>query len=106
MGCGALSVKTAMRMLNNTGVFLDINATPAKFLHAAFNRRHKIFNCAPTTQILTEVARAAVDGSLRMLIGETVPLDSAIDLITDLEKGRKIGDRGAHPHGRELVRGR
>ncbi|MEV0407624.1 NAD(P)-dependent alcohol dehydrogenase [Actinoallomurus sp. NPDC050550] len=91
---GALPVKTAMRMLNTTGVFLDINATPAKFLHSAFNRRHKIFNCTPTTQTLTEVARAAVDGSLRMPIGETVTLDSAIDLITDLEKGRKIGGKG------------
>ncbi|MET7339183.1 zinc-binding dehydrogenase [Nonomuraea sp. NPDC005650] len=91
---GALPVKTAMRMLNTTGVFLDINATPAKFLHAAFNRRHKIFNCSPTTQILAEVARAAVDGSLGTLIGETVPLESAVDLITDLEKGRKIGGKG------------
>ncbi|MFG1687504.1 NAD(P)-dependent alcohol dehydrogenase [Nonomuraea sp. NPDC049269] len=91
---GTLPVKTAMRMLNTAGVFLDINATPAKFLHAAFNRRHKIFNCSPTTPILTEVARAAVDGSLCMLIGETVTLDSAIDLITDLEKGRKIGGKG------------
>lgn len=91
---GTLPVKTAMRMLNTAGVFLDINATPAKFPHAAFHRRHKIFNCSPTTQILTEVARAAVDGSLCMLIGETVTLDSAIDLITDLEKGRKIGGKG------------
>jgi hypothetical protein len=81
-------------MLNATGVFLDINATPAKFLHSAFRRRHKIFNCAPTTQTLDQVARASLDGSLQMPIGETVTLDSAIGLITDLEKGRKIGGKG------------
>ncbi|MFC0438102.1 NAD(P)-dependent alcohol dehydrogenase [Kutzneria buriramensis] len=90
---GALPVKTAMGMLNATGVFLDINATAAKFLHSVFNRRHKIFFCSATTQILTEVARAAVDGSLRVQIGEIVTLDSAIGLITDLEKGRKIGGK-------------
>lgn len=92
--CGTLAVKTATRMLNTTGVFLDINATPAKFLHSALHRRHKIFNCTPTTQVLTDVARAAVDGTLRMPIGETATLDSAIDLLTDLEKGRKIGGKG------------
>src|SRR5262249_40472794 len=40
---GTLPVGAAMRMLTKTGVFLDINATPAKFLHAALARRHKIF---------------------------------------------------------------
>jgi hypothetical protein len=54
----------------------------------------KVFNCTPTTQTLTEIARAALDGSLRMPIGETVTLDSAINLITDLEKGRKISGKG------------
>ncbi|MFD4600865.1 NAD(P)-dependent alcohol dehydrogenase [Streptomyces sp. NPDC058464] len=91
---GSLPVGTAMRMLKKDGVFLDINATPAKFLHAALIRRHKIFFCKPTTQILTDAARAAVGGHLRMSIGETVPFDSAIDLITSLEKGRKIPGKG------------
>lgn len=91
---GTLPIKTAMRMLTRTGVFLDINATPAKFLHAAVNRRHKIFFCSPTTQILTDAAAAAVAGHLRLPIGETVPLETAIGLITDLEKGRRIGGKG------------
>ncbi|MPY59659.1 NAD(P)-dependent alcohol dehydrogenase [Streptomyces spongiae] len=91
---GALPVKTAMRMLKKGGVFLDINAGPAKFLHAALIRRHKIFFCKPTTQILADAARAAVGGHLRMSIGETVPFESAIDLITGLEKGRKIPGKG------------
>ncbi|MER5806262.1 NAD(P)-dependent alcohol dehydrogenase [Streptomyces mirabilis] len=91
---GSLPVKTALRMLKKNGVFLDINATPAKFLHAALIRRHKIFFCTPTTQILTDAARAAVDGHIRMSIGETVPFASGIDLITSLEKGRKIPGKG------------
>ena len=92
---GTLPVKTAMRMLNKSGVFLDINASPAKFLHSALHRRqHKIFFCTPTTQILTDAAAAATGGSLRASVGETVPLDAAIGLITDLEKGRKIPGKG------------
>ncbi|MFC9688777.1 NAD(P)-dependent alcohol dehydrogenase [Kribbella sp. NPDC056951] len=92
---GTLPVRTAMRMLRKSGVFLDINATPAKFLHAAVNRRrHKIFFCTPTTQILTEAADAAVAGDLGMRAGETVLLGAAIGLIADLEKGRKIPGKG------------
>ncbi|MGW0949266.1 NAD(P)-dependent alcohol dehydrogenase [Streptomyces sp. NPDC002623] len=91
---GTLPVKSAMRLLNKGGVFLDINASPGKFLHSALIRRHKIFFCTPTTQILTHAARAAVEGKIRMSVGETVSLDSAIDLISDLEKGRKIPGKG------------
>ena len=91
---GTLPVRTAMRMLTKTGVFLDINASPAKFLHAALARRHKIFFCKPATQILTDAARGAADGSIRMTVGETVPLEAAAGLITELEKGRKIGGKG------------
>lgn len=91
---GTLPVRAAMRMLTKTGVFLDINATPARFIHAALSRRHKIFFCTPTTQTLTDAARAAADGSIRMPVGETVPLEAAAGLITELEKGRKIGGKG------------
>ena len=91
---GTLAVRAAMRMLTKTGVFLDINASPAKFLHAALARRHKIFFCKPATQILTAVARAAADGGIRMTVGETVPVEAATGLITELEKGRKIGGKG------------
>ena len=91
---GTLPVRAAMRMLTRTGVFLDINASPAKFLHATLARRHKIFFCKPATQILTDVARAAVAGGICMPVGETVPLEAATGLITELEKGRKIGGKG------------
>jgi len=91
---GTLPIKTAMRMLTKTGVFLDINATPAKLLHATVNRRHTIFFCSPTTQILTDAAAAEVAGHLRLPVGDAVPLETAIGLITDLEKGRKIGGKG------------
>jgi NADPH:quinone reductase-like Zn-dependent oxidoreductase len=91
---GSLPVQTAMRLLKKYGVFLDINATPAKFFRAALIRRHKIFFCKPTTQILTDAARAAVGGHVCMSIGERVPLESAIDLITSLETGRKISGKG------------
>ncbi|MFJ5179301.1 zinc-binding dehydrogenase [Streptomyces griseoviridis] len=70
---GALPVKTAMRLLSKADVFLDINATPTKFVHSALIRRHEIYFCTPTTKILTEVAATAVDGHLRASVGDTVP---------------------------------
>jgi NADPH:quinone reductase-like Zn-dependent oxidoreductase len=91
---GTLPVRTAMRMLTKRGAFLDINATPAKFAHSAFVRRHKIFFCTPTTEILTAAAGAAVEGRIRMSVGETITLDDAVDLITRLENGQKIPGKG------------
>ncbi|MEU5029377.1 NAD(P)-dependent alcohol dehydrogenase [Streptomyces milbemycinicus] len=91
---GFLPVKTAMRLLNKTGVYLDINATPAKFAHAAFARRHKIFFCKPDTRTLTAAADRAAVGDIRMSIGETVSLEGATDLIAGLETGRKINGKG------------
>ncbi|MFE2972387.1 NAD(P)-dependent alcohol dehydrogenase [Streptomyces sp. NPDC059340] len=91
---GSLPVRTAMRMLNKTGVYLDINATPAKFAHAALARRHKIFFCEPDTHTLTDAASRGAAGDIRMSIGESVPLATATALITDLEKGRKINGKG------------
>ncbi|MFI6700215.1 NAD(P)-dependent alcohol dehydrogenase [Streptomyces sp. NPDC050509] len=91
---GFLPVKTAMRLLNKTGVYLDINATPAKFAHAAFIHRHKIFFCKPDTKTLTAAADRAAAGDIQMSIGETVPLEGAIDLIAGLENGRKINGKG------------
>ncbi|AXG76752.1 NAD(P)-dependent alcohol dehydrogenase [Streptomyces paludis] len=91
---GFLPVKTATRLLNKSGVYLDINATPAKFAHAAVIRRHKIFFCKPDTKTLTAAADRAAAGGIRMSIGETVRLEDAIGLIAGLEKGRKINGKG------------
>ncbi|MER6959512.1 MULTISPECIES: NAD(P)-dependent alcohol dehydrogenase [unclassified Streptomyces] len=97
---GFLPVKNAMRLLNKTGVFLDINATPAKFGHAAVIRRHKIFFCKPDSQTLTTAADRAAAGDIRMSVGETVPLEGATELITGLETGRKIDGKGLILAGR------
>jgi NADPH:quinone reductase-like Zn-dependent oxidoreductase len=94
---GALPVKTAMQMPNKTGAFLDINATSAKFLHCALVRRHKVFNCAPTTQILTDVAHAAVNGELRMSIGETMPFGYGYETNRRARARPQDCGRGAHP---------
>lgn len=90
---GTLPVKTAMQMLTKHGTFLDINATPRKFLHSALVRRHKIFFCTPTTELLTHVAKAATDGSLTASIGTTTDLDGAIGIIGQLENGLKISGK-------------
>ncbi|NWL31966.1 NAD(P)-dependent alcohol dehydrogenase [Paenarthrobacter nitroguajacolicus] len=91
---GFLPTNIAMKMLNKSGTFLDINATPAKFFHSALFRRHRIFFCTPTTQILTAAAKAAADGHIQPSIGETIPFSSAVDFIAGLENGRKIAGKG------------
>jgi NADPH:quinone reductase-like Zn-dependent oxidoreductase len=91
---GSLPTGTATRMTKPGGKFLDINATPGKFLHAAITRRHKIFNCVPATGILDEIAKLAVAGQLRATVGEIVPLDRSIALITRFERGDHAAGKG------------
>lgn len=92
---GTMSVSAGLRLLKGRGgALLDIHATPGKFIRAFLNRRVKLFFCTPKPEILDAVAAAAVNGAMGVTIGETVPLDEAIRLITGLEKGRKINGKG------------
>jgi len=80
-------------LLREKGRFLDINPTPAKFVRAMFNRRLKVVVCTPRADILDNLARAAKDGKIRLPIAEIVPLTEAIQLITALEAGRRLGGK-------------
>lgn len=92
----AATMTTAMGLglLQQDGVFLDINPTPGKFVRAIFNRQLKPIVCTPRTDILDALARAAEEGKLRLPVAEIVPLSEAIRLMTALEAGRKLGGKG------------
>jgi NADPH:quinone reductase-like Zn-dependent oxidoreductase len=81
-------------LLREGGVFLDLNPSPGKFIRAIFNRRLKPIVCTPRPDILDGLARAASEGKFRLPIAEIVPLSGAIQLITTLEAGRKLGGKG------------
>lgn len=90
----SMSVATGLRMLKKGGAYLDLDPSPAKFIRAMFDRRLKPIIGTPRPDILDAVARAAANGQLRANVGDIVPLDGAIQLIADLEGGRRLGGKG------------
>jgi NADPH:quinone reductase-like Zn-dependent oxidoreductase len=89
-----MSAALAYPLLRRSGVFLDINPMPGKFIRALFDRRLKPIVCSARPDILAEIAGAAANGKLVLPIGEVVPLSQATQLISQLEAGRRIGGRG------------
>lgn len=89
-----MSTTSAYPLLRQHGVFLDINPMPGKFIRALFDRRLKPIVCSARPDILAELAGAAANGKLVLPIGEVVPLSQAVQLISQLEAGRRIGGKG------------
>ncbi|KAA8696750.1 Alcohol dehydrogenase, zinc-containing protein [Pseudomonas caricapapayae] len=89
-----LTVSEGVEMLKPGGVFLDLNPGPGKFIRALFDRRLKPIIGSPRVEILDKLAEAASRGTFKIPVGEVVPLSSAIKLIHELEKGRKLGGKG------------
>ncbi|MGA4211674.1 NAD(P)-dependent alcohol dehydrogenase [Ralstonia pseudosolanacearum] len=89
-----MSVAVGIAMLRPGGVYLDLNPGPGKFMRALLDRRLKPVIGAPRAEILERLSAAASEQRFRMPVGETVPLRGAIQLITELEAGRKLGGKG------------
>lgn len=88
-----LAVSTGVAMLRAGGVFLDLNPGPRKFIRAIFDRRLKPIMGSPRAEILDKLAKAASAGSFRIPIGKSVALHDAIQLIGEIENGRKPGGK-------------
>jgi NADPH:quinone reductase-like Zn-dependent oxidoreductase len=88
-----MTIEQAMGLLNRKGAFLDLHPTPGKFLRALFNRRLKPVVGAVRAETLDQLARAATEGKFRLPIGRVVPLDAAVELVTELEAGLKAGGK-------------
>lgn len=89
-----MTVSAGVALLRQGGVFLDLNPGIGKFVRAIFDRRLKPVIGSPRAEILEKLADAAREGKFRIPIGETVPLNAAVQLITELERGRKLGGKG------------
>jgi NADPH:quinone reductase-like Zn-dependent oxidoreductase len=89
-----MTLSAGVAMLRPGGVFLDLNPGLGKFIRAVFDRRLKPVIGSPRADILEKLASAAKEGKFQIAIGETVALEGAIKLITELEKGRKLGGKG------------
>jgi NADPH:quinone reductase-like Zn-dependent oxidoreductase len=89
-----MRISTGLSMLRPGGVFLDLNPNPGKMLRALVDRRLKIILCSPQPPILEKIASLAEEKKFLLPIGEVVPLSDAIQLITELEFGRKLGGKG------------
>jgi NADPH:quinone reductase-like Zn-dependent oxidoreductase len=91
---GTLSPRLGLQMVKRSGKFITIHPSLAGFLRSMFARRFKVVFCKPSLSILEKIAVAATSGKLCPTIGKTVPFANAIELITDLEQGKRINGKG------------
>lgn len=89
-----LPISKGVATLKSGGVFLDLNLGPGKFVRAFFDRRLKMVIGSPRAEILDKLAKAASERRYSVRVAETVSMAEAIRLITELEKGRKLGGKG------------
>lgn len=89
-----MQVSVGVAMLRRGGVFLDLNPSLGKLVRAIIDRRLKPVIGAPRAEILEKVSDAARGYQFSIPVGEIVPLSDAMQLITELEAGRKLGGKG------------
>lgn len=89
-----LSISEGVATLKPGGVFLDLNPGPGKFVRAFFDRRLTMVIGSPRAEILDKLAKAASERHYNVRVAQTVSMAEAIRLITELEKGRKLGGKG------------
>ena len=93
---GTLPIRTAQALVKPGGRIIDIIPTPAKFVRSALPGPYQVLVAKATVADLEAVAQAAGKGILRPSIARTVPLDKAIEALTELERNHT-------PKGGKLV---
>lgn len=91
---GSLPVKDQQRAVKKTGVILDINPSPAKMARIFLSRAHHFVMAKQDHATLQHVVDLASDGKLRLSVGSVARLSEGIDLIYELEEGRRINGKG------------
>lgn len=89
-----MDIATGRSLLHPGGVFVDLNPSPGKFLRAMWDRRLKLVVATPRPSILERIGLEAEAGRFRTTVGKIVPLTDAVALITELERGAKVGGKG------------
>lgn len=93
---GTLPIKAARALLKPGGRILDITPTPARFVRSMLPGPFQVLMGRAVVANLEAVAQAAGQGTLRVPVARTVPLDKAIAALTELE-------RNGTPKGGKLV---
>jgi NADPH:quinone reductase-like Zn-dependent oxidoreductase len=83
---GTLPPKTARMLLKSGGRIVDIVPTAVKLAKSVLPGPYKVMFARHNANDLGELAQACARGTLRLPIARTVPLDHAIDALTDLER--------------------
>jgi NADPH:quinone reductase-like Zn-dependent oxidoreductase len=84
----ALSFDVGRGMLKPGGVFLDPVLAPGKIVRGLFTRQYKAEMERWDYKDLETLGQAAANGSVSFPVARTVPLDQAIEALTDLETHR------------------
>jgi NADPH:quinone reductase-like Zn-dependent oxidoreductase len=86
---GSLSPEDGKKLVNKSGVVVDINISGAKLLRAMLSPRRKIALFNGDAELLGGVIDLASAGKLCLPIGESTNLDGAIAMITRLERNER-----------------
>lgn len=91
----ALPLDVARSLLKPGGLVVDPVLSPGKVVRSVFSRQYKLLMERWNAKDLETLAQAAVEGKAGFPVARTVPLDQAIDALTELEtrhtpKGGKL----------------
>jgi len=89
-----MTVSSGLAMLAPGGVYLDLNPSPGKLIQSLFYRKLKPVIGSPRAEILEKLAGFAEEGKFKISIGQIEMMSRAIQLIKELEYGRKLGGKG------------
>ena len=73
-------------MLAPGGHIVDLVPTAAKLLKSVLPGPYRVLFTQPNADDIAKVVKAGAQGKLRVPIAKTVPLEHAIDALTDLEQ--------------------
>lgn len=93
---GTLPPATARRLLKTGGRIIDIVPSAAKFLRSALPGPYSVLIAQLNVDDLEDLARMCANGTLRLPIAQTVPLEDAIPALTELERNNT-------PRGGKLI---
>lgn len=90
---GKMPLSDALGLVRKGGRLFDINPAPAKFLSLLLGRPIRFVFGAATRDRLERIGTLASQGRLQIAVGEAVPLEQAVALITRLEQGGNAGGK-------------
>jgi NADPH:quinone reductase-like Zn-dependent oxidoreductase len=90
---GTMSVSDGLSMLEQQGVFIDINPTPARAVRGMLSRRYKLAFATMGTKHLPEIAKLAEEGVLRPTIAIETSFSEALAMIARAEAGPRVPGR-------------